>query len=298
VKLASYRVNEETRLGVVAGDRLVDLAAAAAAAALDGGSPTMFRSMAAFLATGPAARGVATTVMEHWAEKQSGRNSLPLPEVQWAVPLAAPGKLLCIGLNYADHCREQDVPEPDNPLLFAKFNTALLPHGGQIRWPADLTQQVDYEAELAVIIGREARDVAETDAMDHVFGYTIVNDVSARDVQFSDKQWVRGKSFDTFCPCGPVVVTADEIPDPHQLAIRCRVNGQTLQDSNTGEMIFKIPHLIAYISRAITLQPGDIISTGTPHGVGMYRAPQVFLKVGDRVEVEIESIGVLANTVA
>jgi 2-keto-4-pentenoate hydratase/2-oxohepta-3-ene-1,7-dioic acid hydratase in catechol pathway len=161
-----------------------------------------------------------------------------------------------------------------------------------------MTQKVDYEAELAVIIGKKASRVSEDEAMDHVAGYTIVNDITARDVQSSDGQWIRGKSFDTFCPMGPFVVTAGALPDPHDLAIRCRVNGVTMQDSNTSEMIFKIPALISFISRSSTLMPGDIISTGTPHGVGVGRDPQVFLKPGDTVEVEVEGIGVLMNTVA
>jgi acylpyruvate hydrolase len=160
-----------------------------------------------------------------------------------------------------------------------------------------VSQQVDYEAELAVIIGKKARFVKEADAFNYIAGYTIVNDISARDVQFSDGQWIRGKSFDTFCPMGPFMVTADEIADPHTLAIQCRVNGRTLQDSNTAEMIFKIPFLIEFISSFCTLYPGDIISTGTPHGVGAFREPKIFLKTGDVVEVEIEGIGSLQNKV-
>jgi 2-keto-4-pentenoate hydratase/2-oxohepta-3-ene-1,7-dioic acid hydratase in catechol pathway len=302
VKLATFWANGETRLGVIQGDQVVDLAAAAAAASgglesITGVGLKAFASMEAFLAGGPDTVRQAAAFLRHWPEGRPLPFSRPLPEVRWAVPLANPGKIICIGLNYADHCREQNVAVPERPIVFTKFNTALLPHEGTISWPAGSSEQVDYEAELAVVIGREARQVSEVEAMDYVWGYTILNDISARDVQFGDGQWIRGKSFDTFCPCGPVVVTAETIPDPHDLAIRCRVNGATLQDSNTGEMIFRIPYLISYISRTCTLRPGDIISTGTPNGVGVFRDPKVFLRPGDVVEVEVAGIGVLRNRV-
>jgi 2-keto-4-pentenoate hydratase/2-oxohepta-3-ene-1,7-dioic acid hydratase in catechol pathway len=158
-----------------------------------------------------------------------------------------------------------------------------------------LTGQVDYEAELAVVMGQTARNVSEAEALDYVAGYTICHDVSARDLQFSDSQWVRGKSLDTFCPLGPYLVTRDEIPDPHTLAIRCTINETVLQDSNTQEMIFRIPYLIAYISRAFTLLPGDIITTGTPDGVGVFRSPKIFLKDGDIATIEVEGLGQLVN---
>jgi 2-keto-4-pentenoate hydratase/2-oxohepta-3-ene-1,7-dioic acid hydratase in catechol pathway len=160
-----------------------------------------------------------------------------------------------------------------------------------------LTQQVDFEAELGVVIGKPARNVDLDKALDYVFGYTIVNDVSARDLQFSDQQWVRAKSLDTFCPVGPAIVTADELPDPQVLPIRCALNGEYMQDSSTAEMVFSVRELIAYLSRSFTLQPGDLITTGTPHGVGLFRDPQVFLKDGDRVEVAIGGIGRLVNRV-
>jgi 2-keto-4-pentenoate hydratase/2-oxohepta-3-ene-1,7-dioic acid hydratase in catechol pathway len=208
-----------------------------------------------------------------------------------------PGKIVCVGLNYMDHCREQHVTPPDRPTLFAKFPTSVIGPGDPIRWPADFSTQVDYEAELAVVIGRTASRVAEADALGHVFGYTAANDVTARDVQRGDKQWIRGKAADTFCPLGPVVATVDEIADPQQLAIRARVNGEVRQDSHTREMIFPVAALIAFVSRAITLEPGDVILTGTPDGVGVFRSPQVFLVPGDRVEIEVGDLGVLANVV-
>jgi 2-keto-4-pentenoate hydratase/2-oxohepta-3-ene-1,7-dioic acid hydratase in catechol pathway len=164
-------------------------------------------------------------------------------------------------------------------------------------WPPHITQQVDYEAELAIVIGRKGRNIPLDETANYIAGYTIVNDVSARDVQFADGQWVRGKSFDTFCPMGPYLVTADEVADPQQLKIRCWVNGELRQDSNTAEMIFKIRELITFISQTCTLMPGDIISTGTPHGVGVFRDPPVFLQPGDVVEIEIEKLGRLRNNV-
>jgi 2-keto-4-pentenoate hydratase/2-oxohepta-3-ene-1,7-dioic acid hydratase in catechol pathway len=208
-----------------------------------------------------------------------------------------PGKIIAVGQNYWDHCREQKVDPPQRPILFAKFPTSVIGPGQEVRWPQDLTSQVDYEAEMALVIGKAARSVSEAEALDYLFGYTAANDVSARDVQFSDKQWVRGKAIDTFCPLGPAVVTRDEVADPQNVPVKCRVNGETRQDSNTKEMIFPVRHLIAFISRAITLEPGDVVLTGTPHGVGVFRDPKIFLKPGDQIEVEIGPVGVLKNTV-
>jgi acylpyruvate hydrolase len=209
--------------------------------------------------------------------------------------LTNPSKIVAIGLNYMDHCREQHVEPPKAPIIFTKFPTAIIGPGEAIRWDPALTSQVDFEAELGVVIGRTARNVSEAEAMEYVAAYTICHDVSARDLQLGDGQWVRGKSLDTFCPLGPYLVTKDEISDPHHLAIRCTVNETVLQDSNTAEMIFNIPHLIAFSSRAFTLLPGDIIATGTPHGVGLFRSPKIFLKDGDVVTIEIEGLGQLVN---
>jgi acylpyruvate hydrolase len=221
----------------------------------------------------------------------------PLADVRLGPPLNNPSKIVCIGLNYHDHAREQAVEIPPRPLLFDKFSTAIIGPDDEISWPAEVSQQVDYEAELAVVIGREGRHIPADEAYDFIAGYTIVNDVSARDAQYSDKQWVRGKSFDTFCPIGPYLLTADEVEDPHNLSIRCWVNGELRQDSNTFEMIFKIPELLAFISQTSTLKPGDIISTGTPDGVGVFRDPKIFLKSGDVIEIEIDRLGRLRNTV-
>jgi 2-keto-4-pentenoate hydratase/2-oxohepta-3-ene-1,7-dioic acid hydratase in catechol pathway len=221
-----------------------------------------------------------------------------LADVKVHASIQAPGKIVCVGLNYADHCREQNIPLPERPLLFAKFPSTIINPGDAIHWPPGSSDQVDFEAELAVVIGRTAKDVPQDKALDYVAGYTIANDVSARDVQFSDGQWIRGKSFDTFCPLGPYLVTTDEIPDPQKLPVRCRVNGELLQDSNTSEMIFSVAEIIAFITRTSTLNPGDVICTGTPAGVGVFREPKIFLHPGDQVEIEIERLGTLRNPVA
>ena len=179
-----------------------------------------------------------------------------------------PGKIVAIGLNYMDHAKESGTEPPKRPLVFAKFPTAVINHEEQIRIPRTLTERVDWEVELAVIIGREATRVSEKDALSHVSGYTVANDVSARDLQFSDGQWVRAKSLDTFCPLGPVVVTADEIPDPQGLRLVCRVNGEVMQDATTDLMVFGVAELISHCSRNFTLEPGDVLLTGTPWGCG------------------------------
>jgi 2,4-diketo-3-deoxy-L-fuconate hydrolase len=211
-------------------------------------------------------------------------------------PLFRPRNVLCIGLNYKDHAAEGGVPLPEKPVVFAKLTGCITGPGVAIVLPPD-TKEVDYEAELAVVIGRKCRGVSTSDALNYVAGYTCLNDVSARDFQRGDGQWVRAKSQDTFGPMGPYLVTGEDIPDPQTLPIRCVVNGTTLQESNTDKMIFGVRELIAFISRGITLEPGDVISTGTPHGVGFARKPPIFLKAGDEVVVEIEGIGRLSNPV-
>jgi 2-keto-4-pentenoate hydratase/2-oxohepta-3-ene-1,7-dioic acid hydratase in catechol pathway len=212
------------------------------------------------------------------------------------VPLAIPrpGKIVCVGLNYRDHAAEGGQDLPKAPLLFAKWPNTLIGDGDPVVLPPESTQ-VDYEAELGVVIGTKAKRVSERDALDHVEGYICVNDVSARDLQFADGQWTRGKSPDTFCPVGPRLVPREEIADPQALAIRCLVNGEALQDSSTAQMIFSVAEIIAYTSQVITLEPGDLIATGTPAGVGVFRDPKVLLKDGDEVSVEIEGLGTLTN---
>jgi 2-keto-4-pentenoate hydratase/2-oxohepta-3-ene-1,7-dioic acid hydratase in catechol pathway len=214
------------------------------------------------------------------------------------VPLSItrPGKIVCVGLNYHDHAEEGGQDLPKAPLLFAKWPNTLIGHGEPIVLPTE-AKEVDYEAELGVVIGTTAKHVSERDALDHVQGYICVNDVSARDLQFGDGQWTRGKSPDSFCPVGPRLVAREEIDDPQALAIRCVLNGQTMQDSSTSQMIFSVAEIIAYVTRVITLEPGDLIATGTPAGVGVFRDPKVLLKDGDEVSVEIEGLGTLTNPV-
>lgn len=222
---------------------------------------------------------------------------IPVADCTFLSPLRDPQKVLAIGLNYADHARESGIEPPKTPILFAKTPNSIIGPGEVIRWRQTDSEQVDYEAELAAVIGRPARNVPRDQALAHVFGYTCCNDVSARDVQFADGQWIRGKSFDTFCPLGPWIVTADEIPDPQKLGIRCRVDGEVLQDSTTSEMIFGVAELVSFLSRVMTLEPGDVIATGTPFGVGFARTPPIFLQHGNVVEVEIDGIGTLSNPV-
>ena len=226
--------------------------------------------------------------------------SLPVVElgdVKLAAPVPRPSKIICIGLNYLDHVKESGAEIPKAPLIFSKFDTCVAAPEQPILLPVG-SEQVDFEAELAVVIGRRAKNIKVEDAMNYVFGYTNFNDVSARDMQFADGQWQRGKSCDTFAPFGEFVATKDEIPDPHNLRIQFRLNGETMQDSNTDQLIFKIPGLVEYLSRSITLEPGDIIATGTPPGVGFARKPPVFLKDGDVCEVEIDGLGILINPVS
>jgi 5-carboxymethyl-2-hydroxymuconate isomerase len=218
----------------------------------------------------------------------------PLASHRLLAPLR-PGKIVAVGRNYREHAAEESATLPSAPLLFAKFPSAVVGDGATITWSAGLSAQVDYEAELAVVIGRHARNIAVDQALDHVLGYTCLNDVSARDLQVGDGQWTRAKSLDTFCPMGPSLVTADEIPDPGALRLRCRVNGEVRQDASTAELVHGVAELIAYCSQSFTLEPGDVIATGTPGGVGAFRDPPVFLADGDTVEVEIERVGTLTN---
>ena len=209
------------------------------------------------------------------------------------IPL--PQKIVCVGLNYRDHAEEQGVELPARPLLFAKWPNTLIGDGDEIRIPA-ISRQVDYEAELGVVIGRRASRVADDDALDHVEGYVVANDVSGRDLQFSDGQWVRGKSLDTFLPVSELV-PASAVPDPQALQIRALLNGAVMQDSNTANMIFGVAEIVAFVSEAITLEPGDLIITGTPAGVGAFRDPPVWLQPGDEIAIEIDGVGRISNPV-
>jgi 2-keto-4-pentenoate hydratase/2-oxohepta-3-ene-1,7-dioic acid hydratase in catechol pathway len=212
-------------------------------------------------------------------------------------PIASPPKLLCIGLNYRDHAIESKMELPKTPVVFTKFSNSIVGPGATVVLPS-MSTQPDYEAELAIVIGKGGRNIAAENWQQHVFGYTIINDVSARDVQLGTSQWSLGKSFDTFCPMGPAIVSIDALRDPHKLAIKLDIDGVYLQDSNTDELVFKTGDLIAYLSNILTLTPGDIISTGTPAGVGLGRTPRRWLQPGETMTVEIEGIGKLCNPVA
>lgn len=243
---------------------------------------------------GSTARKIRGDVFSTWEE--SGETVT----VARLLPVVQPPAVLCIGLNYRRHARETGFDLPEYPALFMKNPGALTAHGTDIVIPDCCSDEVDYEAELGVVIGTAARDVSEAEALDHVLGYTCANDVSARRWQkhAGAGQWIRGKSFDTFCPAGPVLTLARDIPDPQNLAISCRLNGETLQQSHTSDMVFPVARIISYLSQGTTLLPGTLILTGTPEGVGYTRKPPRYLAEGDRVEVEIEGIGILENHVA
>jgi 2-keto-4-pentenoate hydratase/2-oxohepta-3-ene-1,7-dioic acid hydratase in catechol pathway len=228
-------------------------------------------------------------------ELAQSRLAYPLKRVRLLAPIPAPARnIFCLGRNYADHAAERGAAAPEHPVYFTKPATAVVGPGDDVVHHA-VTKELDYEVELAVVIGAGGRDIARADALKHVFGYTVINDVTARDLQKRHQQWFKGKSLDTFCPMGPVLVTADELPDPQALAISLRVNGQLRQSSHTSKMIFPVAQCIEVLSQAMTLLPGDVIATGTPEGVGA--ASGNFLKAGDRIEAEVEHIGVLPNKV-
>ena len=231
-----------------------------------------------------------------WSGSPPGGELLPITAANFLPPIPRPPKIICIGLNYRDHAEESNLPIPETPTVFCKFPTSVTGHGHPIVLPKN-SAKPDYEAEFAAVIGRGGRHIAEENWREHVFGYTCLNDVSARDFQMATSQWMIGKTFDTFCPIGPAIVTADEIEDPHNLRISLSISGEVLQDSNTSNLIFKLPKLIAYLSSVFTLEPGDIIATGTPAGVGFVRKPPRWLRPGDLVTVSIAGVGELTNPV-
>lgn len=241
-----------------------------------------------------AARRLVDAVESRTDELAASGAIVPLGSVSLEAPVPRPGKVICIGLNYRDHAEESGMDIPELPLVFSKFSSCVVGPEAEVVLPPG-AKEVDYEAEFGVVIGRTASRVKAEDAMDHVLGYCNVNDVSARDFQFADGQWQRGKSCETFCPAGPFLATADEIADPHALRVQFRMNGETLQDSSTDQLIFGIPELIAHLSGFVTLEPGDLISTGTPPGVGFARKPPIYIQPGDVMEVEVEGLGVLRN---
>ena len=313
MKLVTYESAKQSRLGVVQGEFVVDVAAAyesiakwriadakvVTAAKVLGKLGRPPADMIELLGLGEKYRqALEVIVAGAGAMGKKGPKGLliPLRTAKLRAPIAHPNKITCIGLNYADHAREGGQEPPPAPIFFLKSHNTICGPGDPIKLPPNSTQ-VDYEAEFAVVLGKRGRRIPESEAPKYIAGYTILHDVSARDMQFADKQWYRGKSCDTFAPTGPWIVTPDEIPDPNNLRISLTLNGETLQDSNTSNLIFKVPFLISYLSQSVTWEVGDLISTGTPPGVGFARKPPVFMKAGDTVSVTVEGIGTLTNPV-
>jgi 2-keto-4-pentenoate hydratase/2-oxohepta-3-ene-1,7-dioic acid hydratase in catechol pathway len=245
------------------------------------------------------AREIYESLVDDDARKDALRRDGSLitrSSVQLLAPVPRPGKVICIGLNYRDHAEESGMEVPKQPISFSKYSTSVVGPGDAVVIPPG-SEQSDYEAELGVVIGRRTSRVSKADAGHHILGYVCFNDVSARDFQFADGQWQRGKSCDTFAPLGEFIATTDEIPDPHALSIKLHLNGRTMQDSSTDQLIFRIPELIEFLSQSITLEPGDVIATGTPPGVGFARKPPVYIRPGDEMTVDIEGLGTLTNPV-
>ena len=318
MKLVTFQIGEEIHVGAVKSDWVVDVGRTIELLAQRklsvGGHPLLRKFVQMVLGAGPAPRDMNEILVrgEEWraaldevlkalatgvppAEAPRGLLT-PLKVARLHAPLLRPGKIVCVGRNYAEHARERGAETPSQPIFFLKSANTICGPGDPIILPPN-SHQVDYEAELAVVIGKGGRGISEDRAGEHIAGYTILNDVSARDMQSQDKQWFRGKSCDTFAPCGPWIVTRDEVPDPHALAISLTLNGETMQDANTRDMIFKIPFLVSYLSQSLTWEPGDILSTGTPAGIGASRTPPVFLKPGDTVSITVEQVGTLTNPV-
>lgn len=304
MKLYTFEVEGRRRIGGESHGQLADLAAARAAMVqLRGGKAAALPAdMLEFLRGGEAALQSARDALAFMAKRPAvpvgGRLTYAFEEVKILAPIPRPGKILCTGINYRGHKEENpNATMPSEPFFFSKLPSAVVGPGEPIIQPAQ-TDQLDYEVEFAVVIGRTMKRTAESDVMDCIAGYTILHDVSARDVQFKDNQITLGKNFDTFCPLGPCIVTRDELPNPGNVKLRSFVNGKLMQDGSTVEWVFPLPKLLSFLSSIMTLEPGDVVSTGTPAGVGVFRKPQVFLKPGDVVRLEAEGIGVLENPVA
>lgn len=308
MRLCQLWMDKTLRIGVAVGEHIVDINAAlkdvyrakkgAGAGARNMSVPN---DMIEFLKMGREGMRKAKEVELYSKKLIKMKKSLPgyfysAELTTLAAPIRNPRKIICIGANYRDHCKESGLKIPKSPVIFAKYPTAIIGPEEPILLP-QVSKKVDYEAELAFIIGKVGKNISRARAYTHVAGYTIFNDVSARDLQFSDGQWVRGKTPDTFAPIGPYLVTRDEVPDPHKLKISLSLNGKIMQDSTTKQIIFAVPYLVAFLSQVITLEVGDIVSTGTPPGVGAFRNPPVFLKPNDSIEITIEKLGTLRNSV-
>jgi acylpyruvate hydrolase len=297
VKLVTYASNGTLRPGLELGRELIDVDRAATAAGWDEQARSALGSGRAVVALGLARlRELEDAVTAKAQQLRTDGVLRPLDGIRLGPPVPDPEKIICLGLNYRDHAEEAGLQAPAAPMFFAKYANSLVGPTDEIVPPAS-TDEVDYEAELAVVIGKRGRNIALEDALDHVAGAMAFNDVSARDLQLANNLWTGGKAIDTFGPCGPALVLRDDIDDLQALPVRTRVNGEVVQDGNTASMIFGVAETIAFLSKIMTLEPGDIIATGTPAGVGNSRTPKLFLHPGDIVEVEIEGIGTLRNPV-
>jgi acylpyruvate hydrolase len=308
MRLVSFSWKGHVALGALANDRVVDLHRAYQAALRHSGDCDQLAmarlrvpaDLLGLLQGGEtsmaAARHALRFVEEQRAMDQTTEWCYSVPDVGLLAPVQRPGKVVCVGLNYRSHLAETGDPTPEYPILFTKAATSIIGPGQAIILPR-ISRQVDYEGELAVVIGRRGKYIPEENALTYVAGYTCANDVSAHDIEFRTSQWTSGKMLDTFCPLGPVLLTGDEVPNPGALRLKTTVNGHTVQDACTSDMVFPVPFLISYISSLATLEPGDVILTGTPAGIGCNRSPQVFLQAGDRISVRIDGIGTLANPV-
>src|SRR6266571_4021673 len=302
MKLAQFKTkgSEHQKLGIALGDVVCDVAELARAVQASGGEPAEWlldanNTIEVIRRGTPSIKEIDALIARGSGSARGQVSSYPLDEIEF-LPAVYPQKILAIGRNYVDHAIEGGAEPPKAPLIFNKLSNSLSAHNAPIVLPT-ISSQVDYEAELAVIIGRKAKRVDEAAALDYVFGYTLINDVSARDLQFGDGQWTRGKGLDTFAPLGPFITTRDEIADVQALKIEGVLNGEVMQSSNTSKMIFKVAYLVSYLSQGITLEPGDVIASGTPDGVGVFRKPPVLLKPGDVFEIRIEKLGTLRNPV-
>lgn len=290
MRLVRFTAERKTaRPGLAVPDEDIIIDVQQVGAELDIGIPTSVRQ----LLEGPRWAEKLELISAHALDANVGL--FDRDSVRIAAPIVHPRKIICVGLNYVEHIKESDEDPPDNPILFSKYPSAIVGPNEHIEWDPDLTSEVDYEVELAAIIGTHARRVDEQEARGCIAGYTVANDVSARDLQFADEQWVRGKSLDTFCPLGPEIVTEDELGDPEELDLWAELNGERLQESSTTNLIFGLDELVSFCSDAFTLTPGDVILTGTPTGVGVFRDPPVLLEEGDEITVGVEGVGELSN---
>ena len=298
MRLLTYDREGAARLGLLLGERVIDVADAGRSLGL-----ALPDGMLAFIEEGDQALEGARRVVDVLSSDPAtlSRSSWPLAETRLLAPVPRPRRnLVCVGLNYAEHAAESRVTQgvPEHPVYFTKPPSTVIGPEAPIPWHGHVSQRIDWEVELVAVIGRGGRDIPEERALDSVFGYTVGNDVTARDLQSRHQQWYKGKGLDGFCPLGPCIVTKDELPDPQDLRLRLRVNGETKQDASTGDMIFSVAKLVAVWSLGMTLEPGDLLMTGTPSGVGFARQPPEYLQPGDVVEAEIDGIGLLRNVVA